>query len=42
MRAAHSISTRVGPNHRDLCMDNWKVTSLNGKEQKLRGKAVLY
>ena len=31
----HSICIRVGPKHRDLCMSNWNVTSLNGKEQQL-------
>ena len=32
METAHSICTRVGPKHRDLCMGNWNVTSLKGKE----------
>ena len=35
MGAAHNICTRVGSKHPDFCMGNWKVTSLNGKQQKL-------
>ena len=42
MWAAHSICTRVGPKHRDLCMGNWNVTLLNGKEQELTWKAKQY
>ena len=39
MGAAQSIYTQVGPKHQDLCMGNWNVTSLNGKEQKLNSEA---
>ena len=42
MRAEHSICTRVGFKHRDLCIGNWNVTSLNGKEQKLVPEAKQY
>ena len=42
MGAAHSICTRVGPKHRDFCMDNWNVTLLNGKEQELVWEAEQY
>ena len=35
MGTAHNTCTRVGPKHRDLCMGNWNVSSINGKEQKL-------
>ena len=35
MRAAHSICTRVGPKHQNLCMGNWNITSLKRKEQEL-------
>ena len=40
--AAHSICTRVGPKSRDLCMGNWNITSLNGKEQELVWEAEQY
>ena len=42
MAVAHSICTRVGLNHRDIRMDNWNVTSLNGKEQELVWEAEQY
>ena len=42
MAAAYSICTRVGPNYRDLRMDNWNVSSLNGKEQELVWEAEQY
>ena len=42
MGTAHSICTRVGPKHQDLCMGNWKVTSLNGKKQELVWEAEQY
>ena len=40
--AAHSICTLVGPKHRNFCMSNWNVTSLNAKEQELVWKAEQY
>ena len=33
--AAHSICTRVGSKHRNLCMGDCNVTPLNGKAQEL-------
>ena len=35
MGTAHNICTRVDSKHKNLCMGNWNVTSLKGKEQKL-------
>ena len=32
IEAEHSICTPVGPKHQDLCMGNWNVTLLKGKE----------
>ena len=42
MGVAHSICTRVGSKHRDLCMGNWNVISLNEKEQELVWEAEQY
>ena len=42
MGAAHNICTGVGPKHRDLCVGNCNVSSLNKKEQKLVWKAEEY
>ena len=42
MGPLHSICTRVGPKHQDLCMGNWKVISLKGKEQELIWEAEQY
>ena len=42
MGAAHSICTRIGSKQRDLCMGNWNVSSLNGKEQELVWEAEQY
>ena len=42
MGAVHSICIQVGPKHRDVCMGNWNVTSLNGKEQELVWEAEQY
>ena len=42
MEAAHDICTRVGAKNRDLCIGNWNVTSLNGKEKKLVWEAEQY
>ena len=35
MGSADKIRTRVGPNRRYLAIENWNVSSLTGKEQKL-------
>ena len=42
MGAAHSICTQIDSKHWDLCMGNWNVTLLNGKEQKLVWEAEQY
>ena len=42
MGTAHSICTRVGPKRQNLCMGNWNVTSLKGKEQELVWEAEQY
>ena len=42
MGATYSTCTRVGPKHRDLCIGNGNVTSLNGKEQDLVWEAEQY
>ena len=42
MGAVHRKCTRVGPNCRDLAIDNWNVSSLIGKEQELVCEAQQY
>ena len=42
MGAVHSIFTRVNSKHRNFCLGNWNVTSLNGKEQELVREAEQY
>ena len=42
MGTAHSISTRVGHQHWDLCMGNRNVTLLNEKQQELVWEAEQY
>ena len=42
MGAVHNIFTRVNSKHRNFCLGNWNVTSLNGKEQELVREAEQY
>ena len=40
--AIHSIFTQVDPKHQDLCLGNWNVTLVKGKDQELVWKAGQY
>ena len=42
MEVKHSICAQFCSKHQYLCMENWDVTSLNGKEQELVWEAEQY